>query len=368
MGKSDTRRSLERELEEMVKMREDMNFGRAEVDAGTKRKLTEKIVQQRKKIALQGIKDTYAYLRSKKGIEMRNKIDKEKTSGMYLMRGIVGEEGAFAMFKEAVDAYNKVCKDMLEDQAITASGGSTFYRWIYFKMDPTDKKEKPTKVVKMPNPNVSMIGEENPFPTAGMYSEATKTFCPLPLYTEYLFRIVYLGMATTIQDKHLLYLKCNYLYSYEGMEKADFRDGVLHVDFDIANQEKWKKMGDPATHILCVAGKTPLRFSSVSRKSLEETDRKPRIETEHTCAPGDGVWFSWRQYHATKVPAVDPSVKGSDLIEKNVRLQAMFSPIREDFPEESEEYVFLHGHKRNMDMYDEAEEAIEHNIKKHNIN
>jgi hypothetical protein len=65
---------------------------------------------------------------------------------------------------------------------------------------------------------------------------------------------------------------------------------------------------------------------------------------------------------------VDPSVKGSDLIEKNVRLQAMFSPIREDFPEESEEYVFLHGHKRNMDMYDEAEDAIEHNIKKQSIN
>jgi len=357
-GKTYKRRTLEQELRTKQAKREEMDNSKGrKVPAHQKAKLSKEINELKKEVALVGINDTARELKNN-GIQMRKKIDTDKNSGRYLLPDIVGTFGAEAMYDEARKAYNNTLNHAESDPVITAGGGSTFYRWIYFKSDPEDEEEEPKLVVKMPDPTIGKIGKENAFPTAGMYNVETELFCPLKLYTEYLKKIVWEGMATTKAGQNLLYLKCNYLYSSEKMRKEKVTNGVLHVDFGMDHQEKWKELGDPATHIICVDGQTPLSFSSVSRKTLEDADRDPKQAEVHTLKPGDGVWFSWRQYHASHIPEQDPEVPGSEFIGPNIRLQAMFSSIREDFPDESEDVVFLHGNKRNMGMYDEAEEKI----------
>ena len=92
----------------------------------------------------------------------------------------------------------------------------------------------------MPDPKNGPIGKDNPFPTVGMYNEKKNIFCPMPLYTRFLEKVVYHGIATVLPNQHLLYLRCNSLSSYIGQKRSNFANGTHHVDFNVDNQNKWK--------------------------------------------------------------------------------------------------------------------------------
>lgn len=328
--------------------------------ATEKAKIMRKIRKAETEVALLGIKDTAEKL-AKEGRAMRTKIEKDPHSARYLLEQTLCEYGALAMYREARKAYEETIGKESLGMILTASGGKqTVYVWLYFKNSVDDEKEVPEVVGSMPNPKTCNVGEDYPFPTAGMYNETTKVFAPMYLYTEYLKRVVFEGMATSIPGEDLLYLRCNYLFNDTQLEKKRGLNGVVHIDFPSANQYLWEKHGHPATNILCIAGETALRFHSVTKRSTARYKKQPKTMKIHTLTPGDGVWFGWRQYHASHVTEFDPDIPGSKFFPKNDRLQVMFSSMKGDFPEkDSEDTVHLHGCDQNREMYKKAVNEVD---------
>jgi hypothetical protein len=343
LGKSKARYTAERELEEKRKKRKLLDEEKALPK--DKAQATKEITALRKKACIAGSIHVGNKLALGFGKSMRERMDTDKDSAKYIFEDALGHEGAMAMAAELREAIKKV-RDIYN---IVPAGGSTNYIWIQFKHDLDCKKEEPVSVVKLPDPaNGPVSVDKNPFPTAGIYNKRNKRFTPLPLYTKWLQHVVY-RIATSVPNKHLLFLRCNYLYTVEGMPTEKFSDGVHHSDFvgSRSNESYWREFGHPVTNILCVSGKTPLGFSSVRKhpKIDHAVPKKLRAETRHVLSAGDAVLLGWRQYHATKL--TDDAVTGP-----NCRVQAMLSCKAEDL-EGADATVSVHMEKKNWARYEE---------------
>ena len=352
---SHKRRVKNKSLRELIQKRKRMDSkvkgNGKKATSKEKSMLTSQINKSKEEVARLAIEENGKCL-SKDHRDLRSKMERDPNSNKRMLDGVLCENGASAMYIEAESAFNKA--GLKGGNNLTASGGSAGYEWIRFQ----DDLGNVSTVAKLPDPADYEEGADYPFPVAGMYNSDERIFAPMPLYTQYLKKVVYEGMATTVEKKPLLYIRCNYLWNIVGREKKETKNGILHVDFDQKNQYHWDEHGYPLSTILCVNGETQLRFSSVSAWTPAESVRAPKKESVVALKPGDGVVFGWKQYHATHTPPEDEKVVGSDRLGENVRLQAMLSSIPQDFPDEQDDVVFLHGNHENMLYYDAAEEQL----------
>jgi hypothetical protein len=351
------RRMENKSLRELIQQHERMdNKGTGNQNTKQlKSKLTMEIKRRKKKIAELAIEENGKRL-SKKERGLRMTMEMDANSNKRILQGVLCGNGASAMHSEVEGAFFKA--GLKVGYNLTASGGSTGYVWIRFKDDQGNIKT----VAELANPDNYEEGADYPFPTAGMYDlvNGNGIFAPMPLYTEYLKKVVYEGMATTVERKHLLYMRCNFLWTIVGRSKEEAKNGVLHVDFDVKNEYRWEDSGYPLSTILCIKGETQLRFSSVSKNGNSAVSKRaPKKETVVALKPGDGVLFGWKQYHARHIPKENPNVEGSNMLGENERLQAMLSSTPLDFPEEVEDVVYLHGNHNNITLYEESKEKLE---------
>lgn len=177
-------------------------------------------------------------------------------------------------------------------------------------------------------PHVS--ANEKIFPTVGLVGQ-NKKFVALPLLTSLLCSILYTGLSTRVEGKHLLFVKGSFLKTPCGIKEKDWVDTESHYDFNPSVQVKGEVA--PITFMISLKGETPLDFGSVARDPTR-SDRKKNVE-EKVLKCGDGVVFSWRQEHQTGRPKKFPT-------KMNHRCHFMLSGCKSEVDDTTEDEVYIH--------------------------
>jgi hypothetical protein len=271
------------------------------------------------------------------GAEIRSKLDFNHNKGYYLFQNPFGH-GIQALSKEMDDAVAKTSPLLA---AITASANQVVYLKLAFKNAPDSTSEEPRFFAELPPYTTE---NEKPFPTVGLVGQ-NKKFVPLPLLTSLLLSVVYTGLATRVEGKHLLFLKGAFIETITGIEERDWIDTVSHYDFDPNAQ--FEGEGGPITFIISLKGETPLDFGSPARHPTQVSNEK--VTKEIVLKSGDGVAFSWRQAHKTGRPKKFPT-------EMNHRCHFMLSSHKSDVDKDDE--VHIYANSINMTQYAYIESTL----------
>jgi hypothetical protein len=136
--------------------------------------------------------------------------------------------------------------------AITASANQVAYLKLAFKNAPNSTTEEPHFFAELP-PYITeneTTENEKPFPTVSLVGQ-NKKFVPLPLLTSLLLSVVYTGLATHVEGKHLLYLKGAFIKTITGIEEKDWIDTISHYNFDPKPKLKEKESQSFIEHVTC---------------------------------------------------------------------------------------------------------------------